>query len=154
MKLNDILTCVQGLPTLSSDGLSLVLPSGRVLGHRALKVYYDQRSRPSTGTEDPVKSKVAMVRQRLADPSSALVPVAGGHGAFGRGLEVVKARNAGEAAWAKKQGRSFKDQRAREAFKTKVGFRNNNQKRMFDCLQALMSQISETLSVRISFLSN
>lgn len=78
-----------------------------------------------------------MVRQRLADPSSALVPVAGGHGAFGRGLEVVKARNAGEAAWAKKQGRSFKDQRAREAFKTKVGFRNNNQKRKFPSQQSL-----------------
>lgn len=70
-----------------------------------------------------------MVRQRLADPSAALVPVAGGHGAFGRGLDVVKARNAGEATWAKKQGKSFKDQRVREQFRTKVGFRNNSQKR-------------------------
>lgn len=89
-----------------------------------------------------------MVRQRLADPSSALVPVAGGHGAFGRGLEVVKARNAGEASWAKKQGRSFKDQRTREAHKTKVGFRNNNQKRTSGVqYPSLMTQISETLCV-------
>lgn len=78
-----------------------------------------------------MRSKVASVRQRLADPSAALVPVAGGHGAFGRGLDVVKARNAGEATWAKKQGKSFKDQRTREQFRTKVGFRNNNQKRGF-----------------------
>jgi pre-60S factor REI1 len=115
---------------MASDGLSLVLPSGRVLGHRSLKVYYSQRLRPSDpNVDDPVKSKVALVRERLADPSSSLVPVSGGHGAFGRGLEVVKARNAGEANWAKKQGRAFTDQRRREAHKTMVGFRNNSQKR-------------------------
>lgn len=95
-------------------------------------MYYSQRLRPPTSSgEDPVHSKVALVRQRLADPSSSLVPIAGGHGAFGRGLEVVKARNAGEANWAKKQGRAFTDQRTREAFKTKVGFRNNSQKRVY-----------------------
>lgn len=54
---------------------------------------------------------------------------------------MVKARNAGEAAWAKKQGRSFKDQRAREAFKTKVGFRNNNQKRMSYPVVSLLTGI-------------
>lgn len=42
---------------------------------------------------------------------------------------MVKARNAGEANWAKKQGKSFKDQRTREQFRTKVGFRHNSQKR-------------------------
>jgi pre-60S factor REI1 len=72
---------------------------------------------------------VASVRERLADPTQALVPVAGGHGGFGKGLQVMKARNAGEARWAKREGRSFQDQKRRENFKTKVGFVHNNQKR-------------------------
>jgi len=41
----------------------------------------------------------------------------------------MKARNAGEARWAKKQGGSFIDQRRREAMKTRVGFVHNSQKR-------------------------
>ncbi len=130
------------MPRIAGDGLSLVLPSGRVLGHRSLKVYYSQRLRAATAeSDDPVRAKVAAVRQRLADPSAALVPVAGGHGAFGRGLDVVKARNAGEANWAKKQGKSFNDQKVKEHFRTKVGFRNNNQKR-------------ESISSRIAKLTN
>ncbi|TXT13459.1 hypothetical protein VHUM_00826 [Vanrija humicola] len=128
-----------GMPHLTADGLSLTLPSGRTIGHKALKVYYAQRHRPSTERqEDPAKAKLALVRQHLADPTSSLVPVAGGHGAYGRGLETVKARNAGEATWAKKQAKAFKDQRTREDFKTKVGFRHNSQKRMFSsCLPLL-----------------
>ncbi|KLT39997.1 hypothetical protein CC85DRAFT_166770 [Cutaneotrichosporon oleaginosum] len=123
------------VPRIAGDGLSLVLPSGRVLGHRSLKVYYAQRLRPAPAdAHDPVRAKVAAVRQRLADPGAALVPVAGGHGAFGRGLDMVKARNAGEAKWAKKQGKAFKDQKAREHFRTKVGFRNNNQQHFRDPL--------------------
>nr|ODN96833.1 pre-60S factor REI1 [Cryptococcus depauperatus CBS 7855] len=121
--------------TLASDGLSLTLPSGRTLGHKSLKVYYDQRYRPSTESGvDPSALKVAQVRQRLADPSLALVPVAGGHGAFGKGQELMKARNAGEAKWAKKQGRSFQDIKKREQHKTKVAFIHNSQKHFRDPL--------------------
>lgn len=57
--------------------------------------------------------------------------MAGGHGAYGRGLQVMKARNAGEATWAKKQAKSFNELKVREQFRTKVGFRNNNQKRTY-----------------------
>ncbi|KAK4689792.1 pre-60S factor REI1, partial [Tremellales sp. Uapishka_1] len=126
------------LPTLAADGLSLVLPSGRVLGHRSLKVYYSQHLRPAAPadtSQELVTSKIARVRQRLADPTQALVPVAGGHGGFGKGLQVVKARNAGEARWAKQQGKSFKDQRIREDHKTKVGFVHNSQKHFRDRLR-------------------
>ncbi|WWC87189.1 uncharacterized protein L201_002075 [Kwoniella dendrophila CBS 6074] len=122
---------------LAPDGLSLTLPSGRTLGHRSLKVYYSQRLRPFTAHETSASitaSKVASIRERLADPSLALVPVAGGHGGFGKGQELMKARNAGEARWAKRQGRSFKDQKAREQFKTKIGFVGNNQKHFRDPL--------------------
>ena len=41
----------------------------------------------------------------------------------------MKARNAGEAKWAKKQASSFHDQKARQLHKTKMGFKHNNQKR-------------------------
>ncbi|WVW78779.1 hypothetical protein I302_100741 [Kwoniella bestiolae CBS 10118] len=122
---------------IAPDGMSLMLPSGRTLGHRSLKVYYSQRLRPVVPhdtSSSVAASKVALVRQRLADPSLALVPVAGGHGAFGRGQELMKARNAGEAKWAKRQGRSFKDQKYREQFKTRVGFTHNNQKHFRDPL--------------------
>ncbi|OWZ59484.1 hypothetical protein AYX14_03359 [Cryptococcus neoformans] len=120
---------------LAADGLSLVLPSGRTLGHRSLKVYYDQRYRPSDDSDvDQSALKVALVRKKLADPSLALVPVAGGHGAFGRGQQLMKARNAGEAKWAKKQGRNFQDQSKREQFKTKIGYIHNSQKHFRDPL--------------------
>ena len=117
--------------SIAPDGLSLLLPSGRTLGHRSLRVYYDQKMRAPTvdAKGEALSAKIKQLRANLADPSQALVPVAGGQGAFGRGLEVMKARNAGEAKWAKKQGRSFKDQRVREAHKTRVGFVHNNQKR-------------------------
>jgi hypothetical protein len=74
-------------------------------------------------------SKVALVKQRLADPSLALIPVAGGMGGYGRGLEMMKARNAGEAKWARAQARSFKDQNAKRQHMTKVAFKHNSQKR-------------------------
>jgi pre-60S factor REI1 len=122
------------MPTLGADGLSLVLPSGRVLGHRSLKVYYDQNFRqPSEGisNREIVAAKVAAVKSRLRDPSQALIPASGGHGAYGRGLQMIKARNPGEARWAKKMGNSFLDQKKREHHKTLAGYRNNNQKRTF-----------------------
>ncbi|KAL7422134.1 pre-60S factor rei1 [Cryptotrichosporon argae] len=124
------------LPTLASDGLSLALPSGRVLGHRSLKVYYAQKLRPpqAAGAPSAGEMKVARVRELLADPTQAMVPVAGGHGRFGRGLEMIKARNAGEAKWARKQGSAFHDQNRREQYKTKMGFKHNNQKHFRDPL--------------------
>jgi hypothetical protein len=95
-------------------------------------VYYAQHLRPASegnSGRDLVTSKIANVRQALADPSQALIPVSGGHGGYGKGLQTVKARNAGEAKWAKKAGKSFRDQRTREDHKTRVGYVHNSQKR-------------------------
>lgn len=127
-----IITCLRQMPTLADDGLSLTLPSGRILGHRALKVYYSQRLRPVSQvatSDDQQISKVALVKQRLADPSLALIPIAGGMGGYGRGLEMMKARNPGEAKWARAQARSFKDQKAKMHHQTKMGYKHNSQKR-------------------------
>jgi pre-60S factor REI1 len=97
-------------------------------------VYYNQRLRPvshAATPDDGIISKVALVKQRLADPSLALIPIAGGMGKYGRGLEMMKARNPGEAKWARAQARSHKDQRVKEQHKTKVAFKHNSQKRTF-----------------------
>lgn len=66
----------------------------------------------------------------------SLVPVGGGSGAFGKGQMVMKARNAGEAKWAKKLGSSHLDQRKKEAPRQLVSMRGgNNQKHYRDMLR-------------------
>lgn len=99
-------------------------------------MYYSQRLRPvslNATTDQTVSTKVADIRKRLNDPTQALVPVKGGHGGYGAGLEVMKARNAGEAKWAKKMGRNFTDSKMRELHKTRVAFVHNSQKRQCCC---------------------
>ena len=63
-----------------------------------------------------------------------LVPRKGGFGAFGEGTDVVKARNRGEAKEAGRHTKEFRDMKRREAFKTKIGYRNNHQKHYRDPL--------------------
>lgn len=127
--------------SLASDGLSLRLPSGRTLGHRSLKVYYQQNLRPENelaqdSNSTALTTKLRSVRAKLADPSLSLVPVGGGSGAFGKGQMVMKARNAGEAKWAKKLGSSHLDQRRKEAPRHLVSMRGgNNQKHYRDMLR-------------------
>lgn len=136
---DDDLANYQGI-TLSSDGLSLRLPDGRTLGHRSLKVYYDQNLRPLAtpgpdGTIPDATSAVTLklrnVRQKLADPTAALIPVSGGFGGHGQGLEVMKARNAGEAKWAKNIAKQNREFRVREAHKTRVAIHVHNSQKHF-----------------------
>jgi pre-60S factor REI1 len=113
----------------------LVLPSGARIGHRSMRRYYAQSfARPLEARQEDPKSGAALVRKLIADRNSALVPLKGGFGAFGKGTEVVKARNRGEAREAGRHVREFRDQTRREHFKTKVGFRNNYQKHFRDPL--------------------
>jgi len=115
----------------------LVLPSGARIGHRSLKRYYDQSFRnplqPRDANEDP-NSGAALVRQLLNEKHSALVPSKGGFGRFGGGMQVVKARNAGEAKEAGRHMKEFRDVKRRQDFKTKVGFIHNSQKHFRDPL--------------------
>ena len=107
-------------------------------------------------TETTVSTKVADIRKRLNDPTQALVPVKGGHGGYGAGLEVMKARNAGEAKWAKKMGRNFTDSKMRELHKTRVAFVHNSQKhfrdplREFRCLVTTSTDVSSAVDVLLS----
>jgi pre-60S factor REI1 len=117
--------------TYGDSHLELVLPSGARIGHRSMRRYYAQ-SLPRGGKSEDPNSGAALVRRLLADKNSALVPSKGGFGAFGRGTEVVKARNKGEAREAGRHIREFRDQKRREDFKTKVGFIGNHQKHFRD----------------------
>lgn len=116
----------------------LILPSGTRIGHRA-KRYHKQRqlaapyaSSLTTDGEEP--KGAALVRKMLADKNSCLVPVRGDFGAFGRGTQVVKARNRGEAKEARRHVKEFRDQKRREDFRTKIGYRGNSQKHYRDPL--------------------
>lgn len=124
---------------LAPDGLSLRLPSGRTLGHKSLRIYYAQHLRPLADPENPDESnpntavtiKLRNIRQRLADPTAALIPTTGGSGGYGRGQEVMKARNAGEAKWAKKMARDNRDIKKLEAHKTRVAIKVHNSQKHF-----------------------
>ena len=122
--------------TYGDTPYELVLPSGARIGHRSMRRYYAQSyAVVSRGAkEDDPNSGAALVRRLLADKNSALVPRKGGFGAFGRGTEVVKARNRGEAKEAGRHIREFRDQKRRQDFQTKVGFIHNNQKHFRDPL--------------------
>jgi len=121
--------------TYGDTEYELVLPSGARIGHRTMQRYYAQSFRPTHGNIDQDRnSGVALVRKLLADKNSALVPRKGGFGAYGQGVEVVKARNRGEAREAGRHVREFRDQKRREDFKTRVGFIHNSQKHYRDPL--------------------
>ncbi|KIY65917.1 hypothetical protein CYLTODRAFT_423902 [Cylindrobasidium torrendii FP15055 ss-10] len=121
--------------TYGDSEYELVLPSGARIGHRSLKRYYAQNfvNLPEGKEVDP-NSGQAIVRKMLADKNNVLVPTKGGFGAYGGGLQVVKARNTGEAKEAGRHIKEFRDQKRRENFKTKVGFRHNSQKHYRDPL--------------------
>jgi pre-60S factor REI1 len=130
----------------------LVLPSGSRIGHRTLRRYYAQSfpGAPRGNKPEDPNSGAALVRRLLADKNSALVPRKGGFGAFGKGTDVVKARNRGEAREAGRHVREFRDQKRREDFKTKIGFIHNSQKHFRDpCMSScplIASPIDDTYS--------
>lgn len=109
----------------------LVLPSGARLGHRSLQRYYRQslwqtpagRARETAS----VTNGRALAHRIAGEPSKDLVVTSRG------GNELV-ARNRGEAKEATRHIREFRDVQRREQFKTKVGYRHNNQKHFRDPL--------------------
>ncbi|GAC98590.1 potential zinc finger protein [Pseudozyma hubeiensis SY62] len=121
--------------------LELVLPSGARLGHRSLRRYYQQSLRDtplgSSGTDQDLSRRYggggALARRLIAESGMGHhdgdgTLVTGRHG------QVIKARNRGEAREAKKHITEFRDRNKREQYKTRIGFRNNNQKHFRDPL--------------------
>lgn len=130
------------LDDLPDNGISygdtpyeLILPTGVRVGHRKVRGLHPssqivlRKGKP----EDP-ESAAALVKKYNLDKKSGIIPRKGGFGAFGQGLEVIKARNAGEAREAGRHIREFRDIQRKEQFKTKVGFIHNNQKHFRDPL--------------------
>lgn len=111
--------------------LELVLPSGARLGHRTLARYYRQTlfSTPAS-VADSSGGAVArrLIQQGRAAGRNQELVIRDRHGG------EVRARNRGEAKEAKRHVREFRDQARKEQFKTRVGFRHNNQKHFRDPL--------------------
>ena len=114
-------------PVLDDDPYTLRLPTGERIGHRSLARYYKQRLTPLL--KPAPRDQHLPFRALLADKNNALIPARGGSG--GR-IQVMKARNAGEALHASDHILSHRDQRRREDFRTRVGFLANHQKHYFD----------------------
>ncbi|KAL1743059.1 C2H2 type zinc-finger-domain-containing protein [Schizophyllum fasciatum] len=126
-------------PTISygDTPYELVLPSGTRIGHRAKTREYRTRQlavayRGKAGEKQ--QERIALMRKMIGDKNSCLVPVKGDFGAFGRGTEVVKARNRGEAKEARRHVKEFRDQKRREDYKTQMGYKGNHQKHYRDPL--------------------
>lgn len=109
--------------TFDEESMELVLPSGRRIGHRSLQRYYNQR--PSTLSHAAALELVPKDRRSIKDKTSqSLVAVKGGFGDKGRGGEVMKARNPGEAKNAAKN--PYRAMQVREKFKGRVGSTSGN----------------------------
>ncbi|CEH19573.1 C2H2-type Zn-finger protein [Ceraceosorus bombacis] len=117
--------------------MELVLPSGARLGHRALRHVYDQRLRPAGRDVDSATHGSALAH-RLANRAIAARKTeqqdASGLSLAQRGGNVVKAKDRGQAKEAKRHIKEFRDVQRREQFKTRVGFRANNQAHFRDPL--------------------
>ena len=92
--------------TYRDSNFELVLPSGTRIGHRSMWRYYEQSVPTSRAADDP-KSATAIVRWLLADKWSDLVPVKGGFGASGTGMQTIKGCNRGEVREAGRHIREF-----------------------------------------------
>jgi pre-60S factor REI1 len=132
--------------TFDPESMELVLPSGRRIGHRSLQRYYDQR--PSTHTHAGALELVPTHRRSIKDKTDlALVSAKGGFGDKGRGGEVMRARNKGEAKNAAKN--PYKAMQTREKFKMRVGSTSGNN--MKYVLAFFLSCRSRVFDIRCEF---
>ncbi|KAJ2001827.1 pre-60S factor rei1 [Coemansia thaxteri] len=108
---------------LEEEDGELVLPSGSRIGHRSLQRYYRQ----TIPSEQPEKESVVihkMLTNYAENPEycNQLVQCS-------RNRAVILAQNNGQRAW--KDIATFKENRARENFQTRVGVKANRLQRYF-----------------------
>ena len=92
--------------TYGDSNFELVLPSDTCIGHCSMWRYYEQSVPTSRAADDP-KSGMAIVRWLLEDKQSDLMPVKGGFGASGMGMQTIKGCNCGEVREAGRHIREF-----------------------------------------------
>ena len=92
--------------TYGDSNFELVLPSGTRIGHRSMWCYYEQSVPTSRAANDP-KSGTAIMWWLLADKRSDLVPMKGGFGVSGTGMQMIKGCNRGEVQEAGRHIREF-----------------------------------------------
>ncbi|KAI8072921.1 C2H2 type zinc-finger-domain-containing protein [Gongronella butleri] len=103
---------------LADDEMSLVLPSGAVVGHRQLKRYYDQRLKPEDTRDSVLINKLIghytsdhVFESMRKQTSHRHLITDGSHGA--------------------KPKEAFKDKRVHEDYKTRVGIQSNKLQKYF-----------------------
>ncbi|KAJ2465041.1 pre-60S factor rei1 [Coemansia sp. RSA 2322] len=111
------------MQVLEEEDGELVLPSGSRIGHRSLQRYYRQ----TIPSEQPEKESVVihkMLTNYAENPEycNQLVQCS-------RNRAVILAQNNGQRAW--KDIATFKENRARENFQTRVGVKANRLQRYF-----------------------
>ena len=70
---------------------------------------YCEQSVPTSCAADDPKSAMAIVRWLLADKQSDLMPVKGGFGASGMGMQTIKGCNRGEGGEVWEAGRHIRE---------------------------------------------
>ncbi|KAF7721269.1 hypothetical protein EC973_004996 [Apophysomyces ossiformis] len=113
----ELSTLTQSLQ-LAEDDMSLVLPSGAVVGHRHLKRYYDQRLKPEE-TRDSV-----LINKLIGQYSDAQFESLRSSGHRSR-LMITDGQKATRTTEA------FKDKRTHEDYKTRVGIQTNKLQKYF-----------------------
>ncbi|KAG0163388.1 hypothetical protein DFQ28_011754 [Apophysomyces sp. BC1034] len=103
---------------LADDEMSLILPSGAVVGHRHLKRYYDQKLKPEE-TRDSV-----LINKLIGQYSDAQFESLRSSGHQSR-LMITDGRMVTRTTEA------FKDKRMHEAYKTRVGIQTNKLQKYF-----------------------
>ena len=92
--------------TYGDSNFELVLPSGARIGHCSMWRYYKQSVPTSRAADDP-KSGTAIMWWLLVDKWSDLVPMKGGFGVSGTGMQTIKGCNRGEVWEAGRHIREF-----------------------------------------------
>ena len=103
---DDKLDVLDSQITYGDSNFELVLPSGAHIGHRSMQRYYEQSVPTSCAADDP-KSGMAIVQWLLVEKRSDLVPVKGGFGVSGTGMQTIKGCNRGEVQEAGRHIREF-----------------------------------------------
>ncbi|KAI8971555.1 C2H2 type zinc-finger-domain-containing protein [Mycotypha africana] len=108
--------------SLADDELSLVLPSGAVVGHRAMKRYYDQKLKPEDNRDSVLINK--LIGQYSESPVFESLRKTSG-GPKGSKLMITDGRH------GMRPTEAFKDLRNQHEYTTKVGMNQNRLQKHF-----------------------
>lgn len=125
---------------LADDELSLVLPSGAVVGHRSLKRYYDQNLKPDEVFIGQCRVRVETLHLSdclLQTRESVLINKLIGQYTTMQGYESMRKRGGrlaitdGQKPANVRHTEAFKDVRIHQDYQTRVGLQSNKLQKYF-----------------------